>query len=177
MLDIRIDSELVTKHPSLTKDQIEAFQGPTVTIYDIFTDRKFHIDFILPPKAAFNKAARVEFIRHFLAAIKQNWYSNPAVAAHYLQAYYIGLALDRYVDTLRRKYRVIQNPPKPTALEQRADAACKNSRRGTVRCQFPKYPDASFEHRTSSWIIGSKSATGVNGHNSISSLNACSHAT
>ncbi len=136
MLDIRIDGDLITKHPPLSKVQIEAFKGPTVTIYDIFEDKKFHIDFILPPRASFNRAARVKFIRHFITAIKQKWYSNPAVAAHYLQEYYVGQALDRYIDTLRRKYRALKNPPKPAIIEQRADAACKNSRRGTVHDSF-----------------------------------------
>ena len=67
--------DLVEKHPPLTDDQIKLFKRPETTVYDVFPDKRFHIDFQRGwGTFAYNKAAKSEVIRSFKDAVEQKWY-------------------------------------------------------------------------------------------------------
>ncbi len=134
-LDYRDWEELVTKHLPLTKEQITHFRKPGVTIYDVFPDKKFHIDFVNHwADFSFNVAARDDFIESFLKATKEDgWYSNPRIPDRYLDDFHVGRALDTYMVTCRKEYRAITNPQDPNKVQERADQVAKNRRKDTVR--------------------------------------------
>lgn len=136
-LDFQEWQELVEKHPPLTEDQITLFRKPGVTIYDVFPDKKFHVDFVQHwANFSFNVAAREDFVDGFLKAVKEDgWYSTPSIPDRYLTEFHVERALDTFMVTCRREYRAITNTPDPKKVKDRADRVAKNGRMSTVRTQ------------------------------------------
>ncbi len=135
--------QLVDRHPPLTKEQIQQFEKPGVTIYDIFPDKKFHIDFEQNwANFRFNVVARDEFIEDFINCVGSGWYPTPAVPKKYVVEYYVGQALDTWMATCRKEYRAVKNPPDPVKAAERAEQVARDGRRGTVSWRI-----SSCKHR------------------------------
>ncbi len=135
MLECSTWEDLPKKHPELTQEQINRYKegGANVGIYDVFEDKKYHIDFVHGwTSFPFNIGARKEFIRHFISSVNAGWYSKPAVDKKYIAEFYIGCTLDTYMVTCRRNYKAVVKPPSQADLDKRADDTAKNNRRGTV---------------------------------------------
>ncbi|PIL36023.1 hypothetical protein GSI_01683 [Ganoderma sinense ZZ0214-1] len=125
--------ELVDNHPPLSDAQIELFAKRGTTIYDVFPDKKIHVDFEQSwAKFPFNREARKVLIADFLSHVQAGQYCNPPVDALYLTEHHVGESLDTYIDTCRRSYRAEVDPPSDDEKDRRADNACKGGRRRTL---------------------------------------------
>ena len=133
MLGFDTWEEMVEKNPALTEEQLALFRRRGATIHDIFSDDHLHFDFIDSfDKSRFNRAATKIFVENFTSTVQGGAYSHPPVPDRYLTDRHVREALSTYMETCRRKYREVLEPPSDKVLERRADNACKSSRKATV---------------------------------------------